>query len=101
MSSIDEIHSRRAELLVRAAVERERISVQIDKWRSPLFFADRALAIARAIRAHPEWMVAAATLFAALRPRRALAWARRGFAAWRAWRWIEQTARTVAGAPRT
>ena len=98
MNGLDEIRSRRAELLARAAVERERVSVQIDRWRSPFALADRAVALARAVRGHPEWAIAAAALFVVVRPRRALAWARRGIMAWRAWRWIEQTLRAAAGA---
>ena len=100
MNGLDQIRSRRADLIARAAVERERVSVQIDKWRSAFVLADRAVALARAIRGHPEWSVAAAVLIVVLRPRRALAWVRRGFAAWRAWRWIEQTLRAAAGARR-
>lgn len=97
MSALEDIRSRRVELLSRAAVARERLSVQIERWRPPLALADRGIALARVIRGHPEWMFAAATLVILLRPRRAVAWARRGFIAWRAWRWIGQRVRAIAG----
>ena len=91
MNQVDEIRARRAELLARAAVERERISVQLRLWEAPLALVDSSVAAARYLRRHPQWLIAAAVVLAVLRPRRALAWARNGLIAWRAWRWVSNS----------
>ena len=96
MNTLTEIRARRAHLMARAAVERERFSVQLQAWETPLALVDRSFAAARYIGRHPQWIVAAVVLFAVLRPRRALAWARNGLIAWRAWRWISQSLRGLA-----
>jgi hypothetical protein len=96
MSQMSEILATRAQLLARAAVERERIAVQLRAWEAPLALADRSLAAARSIRRHPQWIIAAAVVLALLRPRRAFAWARRGFVAWRTWRWISNSLRGLS-----
>ena len=93
MNPLTEIRARRAHLMARAAVERERISVQLHAWEAPLALADKGYAAARYLRQNPQWIVAAAVLLAVLRPRRALSWARNGLIAWRAWRWIRASLR--------
>lgn len=95
MTQVDEIRARRAELLARAAVERERISVQLRLWEAPLALVDNSIAAVRTIRRHPQWLIAAALVLAVLRPRRALAWARNGLIAWRAWRWVSNSLRSL------
>jgi hypothetical protein len=97
MSQVNDIRARRAQLLARAAVERERISVQLRAWEAPLAIADKAYAAARLVRRHPQWLVGAAVVLAILRPRRALAWARNGLVAWRTWRWLSTSLRGLAG----
>jgi len=94
---MSEIRARRAHLLARAAVERERISVQLRAWEAPLAVADKAYAAARYVRRHPQWLVGLAVVLAILRPRRALAWARNGLIAWRTWRWMSNALRGLAG----
>ncbi|MBI2316437.1 MAG: hypothetical protein HYY28_04330 [Betaproteobacteria bacterium] len=79
----------------RAAVERERLAAQLAPWRARLGLIDRSATAARSVLAHPEWLAAAAVLILILRPRRALAWARRGLLLWRAWRWTRQAAREI------
>lgn len=96
MNPLTEIRARRARLMARAAVERERVSVQLHAWEAPLALADKSFAAARYVRRHPQWIVAAVVLLAVLRPRRALAWVRNGLIAWRAWRWISQSLRGLA-----
>ena len=96
MSPLPEIRARRAHLMARAAVERERVSVQLRAWKAPLALADKGYAAAHYVRRNPQWIVAAAVLLAVLRPRRALSWARSGLIAWRAWRWISQSLRGLA-----
>jgi len=96
MNHVNEIRARRARLMARAAVERERISVQLHAWQAPLALADKGFAAARYVRRNPQWIVAAAVLLVVLRPRRALAWARNGLIAWRTWRWISHSLRRLA-----
>ena len=93
MNQVDDIRAKRAQLLARAAVERERISAQLRAWEAPLALVDRSVAAARYIRRNPQWIIGAAIVFAVLRPRRAFAWARRGLIAWRAWRWVAVSVR--------
>ena len=96
MNEVDDIRARRAELLARAAVERERISVQLRRWEAPLAFVDSGMAAVRNIRRNPQWLFAAALVLAVLRPRRAIAWARNGLIVWRAWRWVANSLRGLS-----
>ena len=96
MNRLAEIRARRAHLMARAAVQRERICVQLRAWEAPLALADRGYATARYVRRNPQWIVTAVVLLVVLRPRRALIWARNGLIAWRAWRWISQSLRGLA-----
>ena len=96
MNPLTEIRARRAHLMARAAVERERICVQLHAWEAPLALADKCYAAARYVHRNPQWIVAAVVLLVVLRPRRALSWARNGLIAWRAWRWMSQSMRRLA-----
>ena len=96
MSPLTEIRARRAHLMARAAVERERLCVQLHAWEVPLALADKGYAAARYVRQNPQWIIAAVVLLVVLRPRRALSWARNGLIAWRAWRWISKSLRGLA-----
>jgi hypothetical protein len=96
MNRIEEIRARRAALVARAAVERERAAVQFAHWRPRLALLDRSAAAARAVLAHPEWLAAGAAVILILRPRRVLAWARNGFLAWRTWRWVARAAHEIS-----
>ncbi|OGA15379.1 MAG: hypothetical protein A3G25_15975 [Betaproteobacteria bacterium RIFCSPLOWO2_12_FULL_63_13] len=88
MSRLLEIRTRRAHLMASAAVERERIRAQLRAWEAPFALADTGICAARYLRRHPQWIIGPIVLFAVLRPRRALSWARNGVIAWRAWRWV-------------
>jgi len=96
MNRLSQIRAKRARLLARAAVERERVAVQMRAWEAPLAFADKGLRAVRYVRRHPEWILAAAALLVVLRPRRAIAWARRGIAVWRTWRWMSASMRNIS-----
>ena len=96
MNRLFKIRAKRTQLLARAAVQRERLAVQLQAWETPLALVDKSIAAARYVRRHPQWIIAAALLFAVLRPRRAIAMARNGLIAWRAWRWISQSLRGLA-----
>ena len=93
MNRLSRIRAKRAQLLARAAVQRERISVQLQAWKTPLALVDKSIAAVRYLRRHPQWIVATALLIAIMRPRRSLALARNGLVAWRAWRWIAESLR--------
>lgn len=93
MKPLTEIRARRARLMAQAAVERERISVQLRAWEAPLALLDRGLEAARYVRRHPQWLIAAVAVLAVLRPRRAFGWARNGLIAWKAWRWVSVSLR--------
>ena len=54
MNQLAEIRVRRAHLMARAAVERERISVQLNVWEAPLALADKGFAAARYVRRNPQ-----------------------------------------------
>ena len=95
MNPVDRIRAERVHLLARAAVERERISVQLRAWEAPLAVLDRGVAAVRHVQQHPEWIVAAAVVLAVLRPRRVAGWVRNGLIAWRAWRWVARSLRSL------
>lgn len=89
MKSLTEIHAHKARLAERIANQRARVAGDVAAL-APLFSAaDRGIAVVRSIRAHPEWVAIAAAVLFVLRPRRALALARRGFTAWRTWKWAK------------
>ncbi len=96
MNTSAELRDKRSRLVARAALEREQLSARLDAWRGPLALADKSIAAGRYLRRHPQWLVALAVVIALIRPRRAFAWARRGFVVWRAWRWISAAARDLA-----
>jgi hypothetical protein len=84
-----DIGIRRGRLLERIASQRTALARQLEPVRSVLSVADRGLASLRtatdSVRQHPGLALAALTLLAIVKPRRAWRWARRGFVAWRAW----------------
>ena len=96
MNRLAEFRDKRARMVARAAVERERLLMQLQACEAPLALADKGFAAARYLRQNPQWIVAAIVLLVVLRPRRALSWARNGLIAWRAWRWISQSLRGLA-----
>lgn len=96
MNEMLQIQVQRAHLLARAAAERRNVSARLALWEAPLGVADRSVAAARYLRRHPSIVVAAVALLVLLKPRRAIAWARRAFVAWRTWRWISDRLRQRA-----
>jgi hypothetical protein len=78
-----EIARHKERLIARIAGERAAIAAAIGAWEKPLSVVDKGLAAARYLRAHPLLLVALIGFFVALRRRNLLAWAGRGFAAWR------------------
>lgn len=86
MSRLDALRRRRNRLVLKSAAQRDSVARDFEMLEGPLALADRGLAAARYLRAHPGFVLAAVALVVALQPRRALAWAGRGLAAWRTYR---------------
>ena len=84
------LQRRRESLLVRSAGLRARLGRQAEGLAAPLALADLALDGWRWLRAHPQWPVAAVTVWVVVRPRRALRWLGRAWSLWRGARWLLQ-----------
>jgi hypothetical protein len=92
-----QIQVRRERLMAKAAAQREEVALLLSPWAKPLAVADRGVAAAAYVKAHPSIVLLAAAALVVLSPRRAFRWARTGFAAWRAYRWaVGAIARTGA-----
>lgn len=90
MTSREEILARKARLVERIAGQRGRLAGEVASLQ-PLFrLADRGAAVVRGLRAHPGWVALVAGIVIAARPRRAFAWARRGFLLWRTAAWARR-----------
>ncbi len=85
---LTEIRARRERLLARAGAQREELALLLVPWQGPMRIADRGLAAAAHLRAHPELVVAAALVLLVVSPRRALRWGKRAYVAWRGYRWV-------------
>jgi len=86
------IEAKRARLIERAARERADVAQTLQSWEQPLRFIDRCVDAVRFVIARPPLVAGAALLFALLRPRRALKWARRAFGVWQSYRWLTKKA---------
>lgn len=73
---------RRERLIAQAAAQRMALAQNIEPWRGPLALADQGFAALRFIKSHPAWILGGAALLAALRPRNAGKWLRRGWVTW-------------------
>ena len=97
---------RRATLAARAGAERESLAAFMARTDRPVLMANRALAAGRRLldelRRQPLLVAAGVALLVALRPRRALGWALKGWTVWRtvrsAQRWWQLLSTTI-GAP--
>jgi hypothetical protein len=97
---------RRAGLAARAGAERESLAAYMARTDAPVRMATRALAAGRRLleemQRRPLLCTAGVVLLIALRPRRALGWALRGWTVWRtvrsAQRWWQLLSTTI-GAP--
>ncbi|MCX7892192.1 MAG: YqjK-like family protein [Burkholderiales bacterium] len=97
MDRLAELERRRERLVLKAAAQRSALARDFRPLEPPLALADRGIAAVRYLRAHPGFVVAGVAVIVALRPRRALVWASRGFAAWRTWRWASAQLRRLVG----
>jgi antirestriction protein ArdC len=74
---------RRERLVALADLQRTALTQAIEPWRAPLALADHGLAVLRAVRRHPAWLVGGIVLLVVWRPGRAGTWLRRGWVTWR------------------
>jgi hypothetical protein len=100
-SRLAEIRARRERLVAKAGAQREEVALLLAPWRGPLHMADRGLAAAEYIRAHPGIVVVAAAALVILSPRRAFRWARRAYAVWRGYRWTVKALNQASAIRRT
>ncbi|GAB4447296.1 MAG: hypothetical protein OHK0026_13740 [Rhodocyclaceae bacterium] len=84
---------RRERLQLRCAGQRDEIARAAQTFLPVFAAADALRAGLDYLKAHPEWVAAAAAAALILRPWGVLRWGRRAFLAWRAWRrlrvWLE------------
>ncbi len=73
---------RRERLVALAASQRGTLTLAIEPWRVPLALADQGITVVRYLKQHPEGVVGAAVLLAALRPGRVATWLGRGWVSW-------------------
>jgi hypothetical protein len=97
---------RRAGLAARASAERESLAAFMDRTDGPVRMANSALAaggrLLDELRRRPLLVAAGAVLLIALRPRRALGWALKGWSLWRTVRGLQrwwQIAAATIGTP--
>lgn len=84
--SLIELARRKERLIARAAQQRAQIVVVSLKWRKPLSMADRGIAIAAYLKAHPLVSALAVAGVAAAGRASLPRWIGRGFFVWRLWR---------------
>lgn len=91
-----QIHARRERLVARSAAQRDELALLLAPLKGPLAIADRGIAVAHYVRAHPGLVAIAGAVFVVLSPRRAFRWSRRAFAAWRGYRWAVRALNELA-----
>ena len=85
--------ARRERLRLRSAALRVKLAHELRALQAPLDVIDTVADGARWLGRHPRWPIAAVALAAALRPRRAMRWAMRG---WTLWQLASRVARLTA-----
>ena len=91
MDNLETVLARKAGLVERIAHQRQRLARDLRGIQPLIGAADKGAELLAGARRHAGLLAAAGGLLLALRPRRTLAWARRGFAAWRTLRWVRTT----------
>ena len=90
-----EIIRRRERLLVRTELQRAELAGIVRQWRVPIAVADRAMDVARTLKAHPVLLIPPLAVLAIWRPRRLVAWAGEAWMLWRFWRRFSRTSPLV------
>ena len=80
------LREQRQRLLERAAGEREKLGAFVDRTGAMDHWMLLGSRLAAEIRKHPGWLLAAVAVLAALRPRRALSWAIKGWSLYQLYR---------------
>lgn len=80
------LRERRAGLLSRAAAEREALGAFIDRTDSASRWGEKALSLLAEAKQHPAWIAAGAAFLLAMRPKRALGWAAKGWTLYQLYR---------------
>ena len=96
MSRLAQLHVRRERLIAKSAAQRDELALLVVPLRRPVHVADRAVAGAQYLRAHPGVVVIAVAAFVVLSPKRAFRWARRAFGLWRGYRLVARVLARVA-----
>jgi len=96
MSAIERIRQRRAELIARAAHQRDDIATALRVLRAPLAVADKGVAAVAYVKNHPGIAAAALVATAVISPRSTLRWAQRAIIVWRGIRWAQSSTRAAA-----
>jgi len=86
VNRLAQVRARRERLIARSAAQRDELALLIAPLRRPVLAADRALAGAQYLRAHPGAVLIAVAALVVLSPKRAFRWARRAFGLWRGYR---------------
>lgn len=95
------LRERRAQLVARAAVEREQVFALVERADRFAEWFDRARSAGERMRANPVWIAVVVVFVVALRPRKALKLAVTGYSMWRGWRQLRAAVdRLVPTAPR-
>ena len=84
-----ELARRRERLIARAAQQRAGIATAFQRWEKPAGVLDQGITAARFLKSHPLLLAAVVAVAVVLGRRNLLAWAGRGFVAWRTWRSVE------------
>ncbi|MDP3586217.1 MAG: YqjK-like family protein [Thiobacillus sp.] len=77
-----QLADRRRQLVAQAAFQRAALVQDMVPWRARLALVDQGVAAIRYLRRRPFLILGVALLFAAVRPRGAGKWLRRGWLAW-------------------
>lgn len=93
MDALIDIAARKAQLIERARRQREDIAAAAVVLETPAGVLDRGLIALHYVKSHPVFLAGAVAALLALRPRRMVKVATRGFMMWRMWR----SAREIAG----
>lgn len=92
-----ELAERRERLTAKIELQRGELSRHVAPWKGVLSVADKGVEAVRYLRQHLGLVAGAVGFFVALRPRRALAWLRRGWWAWKMVQKVRQRLSSAAG----
>lgn len=94
-----ELAVRRELLARRCADQRRDLATHMQGLTPAIGVADAALQAIAFVRQNPQWLVVAAFVVAALRPRRVFRWTRRGLLAWSLMQRIRESLMRAPGSP--